>query len=213
MRFKAVIFDLDGTLLDTSADIRAVLNESLKKFGLPSVGADDVIKFIGNGARKLVERAVGDRREMTESVYADYSVNFAECDNAHTRLYPGEAETLSKLKDLKVKLAVLTNKPMRATQRVVEKYLGTYKFDIVIGQTDKYPLKPDPAAALAIIKSLGVGAEDCLFVGDGETDVQTAHAAGIRCLSALWGYRRRETLLSYGATDFAVSFPEILNFI
>lgn len=211
--FKAIIFDLDGTLLDTSRDIHKVINQSLATFSLPQISLDDTIRFIGNGAKKLVERAVGERRELLEKVYADYSKNFPECDNENTKLYPDEAQTLENLKRGGVRLCILSNKPQAATDRVYAKLLSKFGFCIVLGHAEYYPLKPNPASTLAIIEKLGLNKGEVLFVGDGETDVETAANAGVLCLSALWGYRTREQLERAGAKYFAENFRQLEKFV
>ncbi len=206
---KAVIFDLDGTLLDTLPDIRICLNGCLKEFSLPVLDLDTTKRFVGNGAKKLVERAVGERADLVEKVYKLYSERFAVCDTSHTGLFPFEAETLKKLFEGGIKLNIVTNKPQRATDNVYGKYLANFGFSIVLGQTEYYPLKPDPASTLAIMDKLNVKKEECVFVGDGETDVKTARAAGIKCISVLWGYRTKQELTLSGADCFAKNFNEL----
>lgn len=210
---KAIIFDLDGTLLDTLPDIHIVLNSCLAEFSLPMLSYETTKKFVGNGAKKLVERAVGERAELSEKVYELYFERFSNCDNSHTKLFPYECEILKKFKQAGLSLAIITNKPQRATDNVYTKYLRNFDFNIVLGQTEYYPLKPNPASTEAIISKLNVKKEDCVFVGDGETDILTAKAAGIKCVSALWGYRSREELSAAGATDFAENFSELERFI
>lgn len=210
---KAVIFDLDGTLLDTSHDIHAVINASLTKFGLPQISYESTLKFVGNGAKKLVERAIGERTDTLQEVYADYSERFANCNNELTSLYPQEAETLKKFKDAGIRLAIVSNKPQRATEHVYAKFLSNFGFSIVFGQTEYYPLKPNPASTCAILNKLDVSTDECIFVGDGETDVQTAKAANIKCVSVLWGFRTMEQLKEAGAENFAQKFSDLESFI
>lgn len=210
---KAVIFDLDGTLLDTSHDIHEVINASLKKFDLLQISYNNTLKFVGNGAKKLCERAVGERTDMLQKVYSDYAERFANCDNERTCLYPEEAETLKKFKEAGILLAIVSNKPQRATERVYAKFLSNFDFDIVLGQTEYYPLKPNPASTCAILDKLGVSAEECVFVGDGETDVETAKAANVKCVSVLWGFRTREQLKAAGAENFAEKFSDLESFV
>lgn len=210
---KAVIFDLDGTLLDTSYDIHTVINTSLKQFNLPQICYEDTLKFVGNGAKKLVERAVGERTDMLQDIYSDYSERFANCDNEQTCLYPEEAETLKKFKDAGILLAIVSNKPQRAIERVYAKYLSNFNFNIVLGQTEYYPLKPNPASTNHILSELGVNCDECLFVGDGETDVQTAKAAGVKCVSVLWGFRCKEQLKEAGAENFIEKFSELERYV
>ncbi len=206
---KLVIFDLDGTLLNTIGDIHYTLNESLKKFNLPEITLADARSFIGNGAKILVQKAVGDRKDLFDKVYKYYSGIFAKCKNDRTALYDGAAEVLDKLHSNGIKLAIVTNKPQDATSAVYAKYLSKFGFCEVLGQTEYYPLKPDPASTLAILEKYNIDKSECVFVGDGETDMQTAHAAGIRCISALWGYRTIEQLKAAGATEFASDFYDL----
>lgn len=208
--YKLAIFDLDGTLLDTSRTIQSVLNDSLNKFSLPSLSLEQTMRFVGDGAKKLVERAVGEGNgELIEKVYADYSERFANCSNELTALYEGEAETLIKLREKGVLLAIVTNKPKRAGVVVFNEFLSNFGFCEVLCQTECVPLKPNPASTCQIIQKYGLKNEECVFVGDGETDVQTAANAGIDCISVLWGFRSKEQLKAAGATRFAESYEKL----
>lgn len=205
---------MDGTLLDTSRDICAVLNASLKKFHLPQVSLEQTVAMVGNGAKTLVERAAcGQDAALVGRVYQDYSVRFAACGNELTALYGGEESALMQFKAAGLKLAIVTNKPQRATERVYDTYLSRFGFDIVLGQSDAFPLKPDPASTLYVMERLGVGREECLFIGDGETDVKTAAAAGVRCASALWGFRSRSQLEEAGATLFFSGYGGLAKYV
>lgn len=211
---KAIIFDLDGTLLNTAPDIMRVLNASLSKFSLPPVDSlEKLYMMVGDGAYNLVDRAVPtDKKDLVEQVYRDYVPAFAACDNANTVLYEGEDEVLSKLKAAGVKLAILSNKPQSATSAVCAQLLGKYNFDIVLGQ-GAYPLKPDPAGAEEIMRRLGVSKSECIFTGDGETDVKTAKNAGIPCVSVLWGFRKKQQLERVGANIFAENYTQYLQIL
>ncbi len=212
--YKLVIFDLDGTLLDTLPDLQAVLNFCLRMSALPEISLDDTKNFIGNGAKKLVERAVGaDNAELVEEVYRNYNKYFAQCDNSLTRLFEGVDGLLKSLKDLNIKLAILSNKPQYGVTSAYQKFLSEYRFDAVLGQTDGAPLKPDPSVTLEIINNFGFRREECLFVGDGETDVLTAKNAGVNCVSVLWGYRTLKQLEEVGAKTFVKDCDELLNLI
>ena len=210
---KAIVFDLDGTLLDTSRDIRFVLNNSLAKFGLPPVSSGALRAMLGDGAYNLVSRAVpAGRRDLVQAVYEDYVPAYASHDNSCTVLYQGEDGALKRLKAAGVKLAVLSNKPQDATLACCRDKLGEYGFDMVVGQ-GRFPLKPDPSALYYMMDSLGVGKDECLFTGDGETDINTARNAGIQCVSVLWGFRSREQLAAAGGTLFAENYTQYLQIL
>lgn len=210
---KAIVFDLDGTLLDTSRDIRFVLNNSLAKFGLPPVSSGALRAMLGDGAYNLVSRAVpAGRRDLVQAVYEDYVPAYASHDNSRTVLYQGEDGALKRLKAAGVKLAVLSNKPQDATLACCREKLGEYGFDMVVGQ-GRFPLKPDPSALYYMMDSLGVGKDECLFTGDGETDINTARNAGIQCVSVLWGFRSREQLAAAGGTLFAENYTQYLQIL
>lgn len=210
---KAIVFDLDGTLLDTSRDIRFVLNNSLAKFGLPPVSSGALRAMLGDGAYNLVSRAVpAGRRDLVQAVYEDYVPAYASHDNSRTVLYQGEDGALKRLKAAGVKLAVLSNKPQDATLACCRDKLGEYGFDMVVGQ-GRFPLKPDPSALYYMMDSLGVCKDECLFTGDGETDINTARNAGIQCVSVLWGFRSREQLAAAGGTLFAENYAQYLQIL
>ncbi len=212
--YKAIIFDLDGTLLDTSPDICKTVNEALAHFGCPPITLEQTIKFIGNGAKKLIERAVPPEfSRHTQEIYLLYLKLFAACDNNLTSLYDGEKQFLERLSSGDIKTAIVTNKPDDATKNVCKKYLGDFRFDYIIGQKVGAPLKPDPSATLALMDSWGVMPSECVFVGDGETDVMTAKNAGTDCISVLWGYRPQSALKEVGADVFALNYTDLSNMI
>lgn len=211
--YKAIIFDLDGTLLNTSRDICKTLNASLAKFGCPAVTVEQTLSYVGDGAKKLIERAAPHNFKEFDELYADYLKRFAACDNSLTSLYPYEAEFLSAAKGRGIKLAILTNKPADATARVYNMYLAPFSFDVVVGNDARFALKPDPSAALYIADELNVSAGDCLFVGDGEADAKTAAAAGMGHVAALWGFRTRSQLAAAGASRFANDYSELYNIV
>lgn len=211
---KAIIFDLDGTLLDTSKDIHSVLNECLRRFSLPEIPYEKTLEYVGNGAKLLIERAVGaENAERAEEVYEYYSKRFAECENGLTDLYDGEKAALNFFKEKNIKLAVITNKPQDATENVIKKFFGNGYFDAVIGQSGAFGLKPDKASTEYVINKFGVDKSECLFVGDGETDVMTARNADVKCVSVLWGFRSKPQLAAAGAKHFANKFKELENFV
>lgn len=209
---KAVFFDLDGTLLDTVPDIAFHLNETCKKFGYPTLTEAQTRAFVGNGARKLVERAFPNGAPI-EDCLQDFRSRYAQSENALTRPYEGALECLSELKARGYKIAVVTNKPQEATDRVLRQFFPADTFDFVGGDSGSFPCKPDPTLARYCALSLRVPVRECVFVGDGETDVLTARNAGMYCISVLWGYRTRDQLEQAGAKRFISRFQDILQIL
>ncbi len=210
---KLIIFDLDGTLLNTAEDIRAVLNGSLTKFGLPTVTAERLYSMVGNGAYKLIERAVPPQNSnIIDEVYADYVAAYAEYNNSVAPLYEGEEYVLTALSAMGIKFAILTNKPQSSADNVCRAKLSRFTFCDIIGE-GRFPLKPDPIAVQYIMDKNGIKEGECVIVGDGETDYQTAKNAGIPCISALWGYRTRRQLEECGANLFARDFAQLFQIL
>ena len=208
--YKAVIFDLDGTLFDTLPDIQAVLNSTLKKYDLPTLSRKQTMQFIGNGARELVRLAIGkDNEYRLEEILAEYRRAYAENDGKLSKFFAGEEQALSALKAKGVMMAIFTNKPHNVALKTNEVYFAHFGFDYILGQMDSLPLKPAPDGVYKILQELGVSAQETLFVGDGETDVQTAKNAKLDCVSVLWGYRTKEQLEKAGATKFVENFDEL----
>ena len=211
---KTVIFDLDGTLLDTLTDIHEQMNLALKHFGYPERKYKEMRAFIGNGARKLVERSFGD---LTEETLPDklnyYNKIYTACGSPKTGLYAGIDKVLVNLKERGFKLAILTNKPQMTTDDVYKTYLEKFGFDKVVGQSGTVKCKPDKTATLKILQELDTLPENAYFVGDGETDIITAKNAGIKSIAVLWGYRDKEQLVEAGATTFATSPQDLISLI
>ena len=202
---KAVIFDLDGTLLDTLDDIRDSLNIMLERYGFSTATENEVRFYVGNGARNLVKRAI--KQNVPETLLDEcldfYNHVYNNSGSPRTKLFDGVADALISLKSRGYKLAILTNKPQQSTDRIYEKYLKEFNFDEVVGQSPSVACKPDKTATLNILKRLGVETGKAYFVGDGETDVMTSINAGTRGIAALWGNRTEEQLAAVGATVFA----------
>ena len=196
----AVFFDLDGTLLDTVPDIRAALNLALAECGGEPVSYEQTVAYVGNGARKLVERAAphADHGRLLE-LFAKY---YNASENELTRPYAGMRELLEKLRARGVKLAVVTNKLQISTERLMARFYPGI-FDFIGGDDGSFPCKPDPSLTRYAALSLRVPLRQSIFVGDGETDVATALNADMVPISVLWGYRRREVLEAAGAKRFA----------
>jgi len=213
---KAVIFDLDGTLLDTLADIADSMNAVLAKYSLPLHNINDYKLFVGDGADYLVIRSVAGV-ELVESTIpqlaTEYKTEYLIRQANKTRPYEGIPELVSALAERDIKMAVLSNKSHIATLEVMAHYFPDIYFSALIGQRAGYPIKPDPSGILEILEILGLPREEVLYVGDSGTDMQTASAAGIRAVGALWGYRDKEELVENGAVILAEHPLDILKYI
>jgi phosphoglycolate phosphatase len=199
---KAVLFDLDGTLLDTIEDIAYAANRVLAWRGLPIRPMDAYRAAVGNGARQLMERVLPEINRdpgTIEKCFAAFLKEYGEHWNVNTRPYPGVPEMLDALQARGLKMAVLSNKPADFTRKCVYGMLSKWKFDPVIGAEGGVPAKPDPAGALDIAKRLGIPPEGFVYLGDSGVDMKTANAAGMFAVGALWGFRSREELTREGA--------------
>jgi phosphoglycolate phosphatase len=214
--YQAVIFDLDGTLLDTLEDIGDAVNRVLSARGFPVHPIDAYRFFVGNGVAILITRALPEDKRDAETVRScldAYRADYSRHWKVKTRLFDGVCAMLDALTTRGLKLAILSNKPYDSTQECVREFLSTWSFDAVIGQREGVPLKPDPAGALAIAHTLGIPPAACLYLGDTAVDIKTAIAAGMTPVGALWGFRPAEELRASGA-DILVEQPiEILGLL
>lgn len=211
--FQAIIFDLDGTLLDTLADIGASVNQMLAEYGFPDHTTDDYRRFIGNGIRMLVTRALpieGRSEEMADACVRRARELYWENWNRKTRPYEGITELLDCLKTKGLPLAVLSNKPHDFTVRYVTAYFDKWDFKVVMGQNDHFPVKPDPGSALDIARRMGLSPETFLFVGDSAVDMKTAAAAGMYAVGVAWGFRGPKELRENGCRALVEHPLEIL---
>lgn len=212
---KAVIFDLDGTLLDTIPDIADSVNVTLKQFGAPMVNYEFVKKAVGNGARKLIERCFGDgfsKQEIDERLDY-YNKLYTDSGSPKTCVYDGMGEVLIQLKKRGYKLGILTNKPQITTDDVYKTYLKQYGFDMVVGFKQGIKVKPDPTVLNQMLVELDVLPENAYFVGDGETDVEVSINANVNNVTVLWGNRDKEELALAGAKIFADKPEQLLTLI
>ncbi len=192
--FDAVIFDLDGTLIDSAPDLRAALNLVLDLRGLPPLPVADVRLMIGAGIPKLIERGFKARgKELTMAeIETDLLPPFLDYYNAHTteltRLYPGVQEALAHLASTNTKIGICTNKPTEAARQILEELGIGHYFDTVMGGSSGFPKKPDPAVVHACLEAMGSRKENAFYVGDSETDVKTARNAGLPIIVVAGGY-------------------------
>ena len=215
-RFQAIIFDLDGTLLNTLADIRDSVNRMLAEYGFAGHTMDDYRRFIGNGIRMLVTRALpieGRSEEMIDTCVRRAREIYWESWKNKTRPYEGIMELLDHLRKIELPLAVLSNKPHDFTVRYVNTYFGDLNFSVVMGQNDRFPVKPDPTSALDIARQTGLPPSAFLFVGDSAVDMQTAAAAGMHSVGVAWGFRGPQELVENGCQTLVKHPLEILSLL
>ncbi|MCE2959268.1 MAG: HAD family hydrolase [Akkermansiaceae bacterium] len=194
---RALIFDLDGTLVESLPGIAASLNRALIQHGLPGQSHANVRGFIGDGAIKLVQRALAtvSRIDITESVLNHFAADYAVSWPRGTSVYLGMLGLLQQLEEQAIPLAVLSNKPHPFTAEIVVKLFPNTHFTVVLGNRDGLPHKPDPTGALQIAHTLGVAPEDCIIIGDSIMDLETAKNANMKSIAVTWGYHDRERLV------------------
>jgi phosphoglycolate phosphatase len=216
VKFKAVIFDLDGTLLNTLEDLTDSMNCVLKRNRLPEHNLAAYRYFVGDGIEMLVRRALpfevaseNDFQRFVREMKSEYASRWL----LKTRPYPGVPEMLAAFAAAGIAMAVLSNKPDDASNEIVKSLLPNIDFRIVLGATPERPKKPDPSAALEIASRLGISPEDFLFMGDTSIDMQTACAAGMFPVGALWGFRPAEELIASGAKVLAAEAQSFIPWI
>ena len=209
MEWRAVLFDLDGTLLDTLADLADAMNRVLNRHGFPVHDYESYKYMIGNGMETLTRRALPSQSFPEEAV-AGYLQELRVEYGAHwmdqTKPYPGIEELLAFLHQYEVRLAVLSNKADGFTKQMIRHFLPNGDFEIVEGAKPGVPLKPDPNAALSITARMNLAPADFLYLGDTGVDMRTAHAAGMYPVGVLWGFRKAEELEENGA-EFLLKHP------
>lgn len=198
--YKAVIFDLDGTLLDTLEDLKNSVNYALENNGMPKRSLEEVRAFVGNGVGKLIKRAVPSetQEEDIQRVFADFKLHYSVHCEDFTKPYPGINELLDELRSAGIKTAVVSNKLESAVKKLCRKYFGN-GISAAAGDIEGRKRKPEPDSVFAALKEIGAEADDAVYVGDSEVDIVTAENCGMDCISVSWGFRSRETLAEAGA--------------
>ena len=211
MRYQPYIFDLDGTLLDTLQDLAASVNYALRQHRMPEHSIDDVRQFVGNGVRKLMERAVPDgaQNPLFDAAFATFRQHYMQHSLDTTRPYAGIPEALQELRKRGCRLAVVSNKMMAATQELVRHFFP--EIEVAIGEHEAEGIrkKPAPDTVIEALRQLGVDTKNAVYVGDSDVDIETAYHSRLPCISVLWGFRDRDFLLSHGATTL-ISRPDEL---
>jgi phosphoglycolate phosphatase len=214
--FSAILFDLDGTLLDTLQDLADSMNASLLTLGFPAHPTDQYRYFVGDGVDILAKRCLPADKlspQMIQQCALLHKKNYSTRWDKKTRPYPGINKMLSDLQLMGIPKAILSNKPDDFTKLVVAKLLPDFTFDIVRGANGGFPRKPDPAAAIDIARQLNIPANKFLYLGDTNTDMQTAKAAGMYAVGALWGFRQADELLANGAKALVSSPDEVVDIL
>ena len=216
MKHKGVIFDLDGTLVDTLGDIAASMNKALEKNGFAPVETEEYKAKVGWGLRQLAFLCLpecADRDEKATVVAKDAALIYTEEPLVHTYVYPGILELIAELRRRKIKTSVITNKYDPTAQLVVAGLFPQGSFDIVQGEVSGKPHKPDPACVWELLVDLSLTPSDVLFAGDSEVDIETAVSSGCFPLGVSWGYRSRETILNAGARRIIDKPEELLGLL
>ena len=212
--YKTVVFDLDGTLLDTLQDLHASVNAALTAYGLQTRSLGEVQSFVGNGIAKLIERAIGvsDYPDF-EKVLSTFKTHYAVHCKDKTKPYDGVLELLKNLQAAGVKTAVVSNKADFAVKLLAEEYFGGLLLDAV-GENEACGVrkKPAPDSLFAVMQKLNAPKNEVVYVGDSEVDIQTAHNAGVDCISVTWGFKDKSFLLANGASVLVDRPSEIMRY-
>lgn len=212
--YSLAIFDLDGTLLDTLGDLHASVNFALREFGFPERTIDEVRAFIGNGVVKLMERSTPDDiDEKTQKKCLDvFRAHYLEHMSDTTAPYANVVDLLKKLREIGIKTAVVSNKLHTAVEELCDSYF-TGLIDKAVGVSIEEERKPSPVNVLKTAEYFEADLSDCIYIGDSEVDVQTAHNAGLKCVGVTWGFRNRDSLLENDCDFIADTADEVYELI
>lgn len=204
--YDTYVFDLDGTLLSTLGDLAASCNHALRANGMPERTIDEVRRFVGNGVKKLMERAIpgGLDNPLFEKTFADFRQHYMHHNLDTTCPYPGVMEMLESLRSRGKKVAVVSNKFYAATQALCKHFFGDL-VDVAIGEREGIRKKPAPDTVNEALAQMNVGKERAVYIGDSDVDIMTANNCGMPCISVLWGFRDYDFLVEQGATIFVTS--------
>jgi phosphoglycolate phosphatase len=210
VNYDTYIFDLDGTLLDSLTDLAISCNYALRINNMPERTIDEVRCFVGNGVKKLMERAIpnGLQNPAFEKTYADFRQHYLVHNLDNTKPYPGIIPLLKRLHSEGKNIAVVSNKFYAATQDLVKHFFGEY-ITVAIGERENIRKKPAPDTVFEALRQLNASPAGAVYIGDSDVDVMTARNCNIPCISVLWGFRTKEFLIKNGATTFVTAPDEI----
>lgn len=211
--FETFVFDLDGTLLNTLNDLAASTNYALRWAGMPEHTVDEIRRFVGNGVKKLMERAIpgGLDNPRFDETYATFRQHYLVHSLDTTEPYPGMMETLKALHEQGKHLAVVSNKFYAATQELCQHFFADY-VHVAIGERENIRKKPAPDTVMEALRQLGADRATAVYIGDSDVDIDTAKNCGMPCISVLWGFRDRQFLLEHGATCLIEKPEDLLAF-
>ena len=214
MAYKAVLFDMDGTVLDTLDDLSNAVNAALRQFGMPERTREEAAAFLGNGAARLIHLSVpeGCPQDLEEQVLAWYKPWYEDHCRILTRPYPGILPLMEHLRQRGVKLAVISNKPDGPVKELAASFFPGL-LDSAVGESETVRRKPDPDSVLAAAAQMGLAPEDCVYVGDTEVDLATARNAGMDVIAVSWGFRSRAQLRAAGAERIAATAEDLERLI
>ena len=214
MPYKAAVFDLDGTLLNTIVDLAWATNYALKQYDMPTYTVDEIKHLVGNGVAKLIHDAVpeGTPDELCRKVLATFKEHYADHSLDTTTPYPGVVDAIDRLRASGVKCAVVSNKSDFAIADLMNHFFFG-KFDFALGQRDNLKRKPDAEPVHFALQQIDVAPEDAVYIGDSEVDIATARNSDMPCISVTWGFRDKEILLAAGATTLVDTADEMVDAI
>lgn len=211
-KYQAVIFDLDGTLLNTLEDLKNSVNYGLQKYGMPERTLEEIRHFVGNGVQRLVELAVPENTDSQEydKVFQAFKEHYSVHCNDTTGLYPGIRELLAELKKQGFQMAIVSNKLQEGVDALAEQYFQEY-LSVAIGAREGIRKKPAPDTVFEALRCLNIPKEQAVYVGDSEVDIATAANSGMECITVAWGFRTREEQEKAGGKIFANTPEDILK--
>jgi len=213
-KITTIVWDLDGTLMDTLQDLANATNHALNVFNMPEHSIDEIRQFVGNGVRKLIQLAVpdGEKNPQFEAVFAEFKAYYMVHCKDNTCLYDGITETLKALKAEGYRMAVVSNKLQSGVDELYEEYFKD-TIEVAIGECPEMARKPAPDMVWKALDELGVTKEEAVYIGDSDVDVATARNSGLPCISVLWGFRTKDFLLEHGGTTFVEKPSEIIDLL